>query len=128
MELADRIREKGFRKWYEGELLSGHAHLVLCFLCVVGVVAAFKAASRAQSLTERAYDGMVVVACAAAGLWALRRYLYRMTRAEAIAQQADCPQCGTYARFTLVQSDPGQRWVRVCCRQCSREWQIDDDG
>jgi hypothetical protein len=36
MKLAEGIRRHGFRKWYERELLQSHAHLVLCFLCVIG--------------------------------------------------------------------------------------------
>jgi hypothetical protein len=30
--LYDGIRKVGFRKWYERELLSSHAHMVLAFL------------------------------------------------------------------------------------------------
>ena len=37
MKLADGIRKHGFRKWYERELLQSHAHLVLTFLCAMGI-------------------------------------------------------------------------------------------
>jgi molybdopterin synthase catalytic subunit len=43
MLLSDGIRRIGFRKWYERTLLASHAHLVLCFLCLIGVFAAFEA-------------------------------------------------------------------------------------
>lgn len=36
MRLADGIRKRGFRKWYEGELTRSHLRLVLVLLCAVG--------------------------------------------------------------------------------------------
>ena len=36
------------------------------------------------------------------GVIALRRYLYLLNHAEYVANQADCEQCGTYARFELI--------------------------
>ena len=42
MKLAEGIRKHGFRKWYERELLQSHAHLVLTFLCAIGLFAAFE--------------------------------------------------------------------------------------
>ena len=59
------------------------------------------------------------------GLWALRRYLYLLMHAEHVAHQADCPSCGTYARFKLVQADALDERARVCCRQCGHEWTIE---
>ena len=39
------------------------------------------------------------------GIWAIRRYLFLLMRAEATANQASCPDCGDYGRFSVV----GQR-------------------
>jgi hypothetical protein len=33
MVLAEGIRKHGFRKWYERQLLRGHGHMALTFLC-----------------------------------------------------------------------------------------------
>lgn len=126
MRLAEGIRTVGFRKWYERELLQSHAHLALCFLCVVGVFAAIEAAQRFRSLTDQAIDLTAVLVCGGAGLWALRRYLYLLTHAEFVANQADCPSCGTYARFRLVGAQPGRGTVHVGCGQCRHEWTIDE--
>jgi hypothetical protein len=35
-------------------------------------------------------------------VWALRRYLYLLSHAEATASQADCPACGAYGRLELL--------------------------
>ena len=125
MRLAEGIRRHGFRKWYERELLQSHAHLALTFLCMLGVFAALEAAFRFRSLTDQLIDIAAVLACGGAGLWALRRYLFLLTHAESVANQADCGQCKAYGRLELLQSDATGEAVQVRCRQCSHVWRID---
>jgi hypothetical protein len=122
MQLAEGIRRHGFRKWYERQLLQSHAHLTLTFLCLIGLMGAMEAASSFTAWSDRLTDALAVVICAAVGLWALRRYLYLLNHAEYVANQADCPGCGTYARFTLVAEHTSAASVR--CRKCGHEWTI----
>ena len=124
MKLIAGLRKHGFRKWYERELLQSHGHMVLAFLCMIGVMAALEAAFHFRGLVDQLIDGMAVLICGAVGIWALRRYLYLLSHAEAVAHQADCPGCGTYARFTLVQ-EKGDDTAGVRCRQCAHEWTIE---
>lgn len=124
MKLAAGIRKHGFRKWYERELLRSHAHMALTFLCMVGAIAAFEAATKFRDWSDQLIDMLAIVLCAAVGLWALRRYLYVLLHAEAVANQADCPACGTYARFQLVHAEAEDETARVRCRQCQQEWTI----
>lgn len=124
MKLAEGIRKHGFRKWYERELLQGHAHLALTFICMIGVFAAFEAATTFRSWGDQAVDLAGGLLCTATGLWALRRYLYLLAHAEAAANQADCPQCKTYGRLELMRSDASGEEVQVRCRKCSQLWQI----
>jgi len=126
MHLVDGIRRLGFRKWYERELLQSHAHLALTFLCAVGLFGAIEAAMHYTGWIDRVIDALAVVASGAIGVWALRRYLYLLMHAEHAANQADCPHCGTYARFTLVEGLPNASVVQVCCRVCAHQWSIDD--
>jgi predicted Zn finger-like uncharacterized protein len=125
MKLAEGIRRHGFRKWYERELLQSHAHLALTFLCVVGVFAAFEAIMRYRSLGDQVADLATLLGSGALGLWALRRYLYLLSHAEAVAHQAECTQCQTYGRLELLQSDASGESVQVRCRACSHVWRID---
>ena len=122
MKLADGIRKVGFRKWYERELLAGNAHLAGLLMCVLGLMMALEASSRFTSLLDRVIDIVAVVVCGGAGVWALRRYLVLLARAEAIAHQADCPHCGAYGRMSCE----GERdeAVDVRCRQCGHAWTI----
>lgn len=122
MGLAEGIRKVGFRKWYERELMSGHAHLVLLLMCVLGVMMALEASTRFASAADQAIDFGAVVLCTAAGLWALRRYLARLARAEAIAHQADCPACQAYGRLQCT--DDNAEEVHVRCRSCGHSWTI----
>lgn len=125
MTLAQGIRTIGFRKWYERRLLTGHAHLALVLMATLGVMMALEAATRFATVGERAFDYAVAAACAGGGLWALRRYLFLLTQAEAIANQADCPQCRAYGRLDLLQANDRGDCVRVRCRGCGHGWQID---
>jgi hypothetical protein len=121
MNLADGIRKHGFRKWYERELLQSHAHMVLAFVCLVVAFAAFELMHDGGNSVDNV---AAIVVATAVGTWAVRRYIALLGSAEAAANQADCPGCGTYARFTLVR-EPEQGQVHVACKQCSREWLID---
>lgn len=125
MHLAKGIRRFGFRKWYERELMQGHVHLTLTLLSALGLMGALEAASQFHTWQDRLIDVAAVLACGGIGLWSLRRYLYLLQHAEYVANQAKCPACGTYARFTLVGEPQGEQPVTVCCRQCQHHWEID---
>lgn len=122
--LADAVTRIGFRKWYERELLRGHAHMLLAFLSVIALLASMEA-FRAASVAAKLMDAAFMVACAAIGYWALRRYLFLLMRAEAIANQATCASCGEYGRFEVVTDDNSRHLTEVCCRKCAHHWVID---
>jgi hypothetical protein len=126
VHLIDGMRRLGFRKWYERELLRSHAHLALTFLCAVGLFSAFEALAQFSSWTDRLIDALAIVASGTIGTWSLQRYLHLLMHAENVAHQADCPQCGVYARFTLVDGGAERGGVTVCCRQCAHRWSISD--
>jgi predicted Zn finger-like uncharacterized protein len=125
MKLAEGIRRRGFRKWYERQLLQSHAHLALTFLCALGVVAAMEGVFHVRSFGDQLQDIGALVLCMLTGIWALRRYLFLLGHAEEVANQADCPACQAYGRLELLQSDPSGDRVRVRCRGCGHAWHID---
>lgn len=121
--LAEGVRRYGFRKWYERELLSSHAHLLLTLLssiALIGVLEGFGSGSR----DEKLLDVLLFIASGAIGLWSLRRYLYLLMHAEEVANQANCPDCGVYARFEVMGEDRRSGQTAVCCRACRHEWTI----
>jgi len=125
MKLAEGIRRHGFRKWYERQLLRSHGHLVLTFMCLVGVFAALEGMRGTTSWSERVEEALTVLLCAGAGVLTLRRYLSLLQRAELAAHQAECPQCKAYGRLDLVQSDASGDQVTVRCRGCGHGWRIE---
>jgi hypothetical protein len=120
---AQGVAKRGFRKWYERELLTGHAHLVLLLLSAVGMMGSLEA-FRGASAGEKVLDVILVLLSAAIGFWAMRRYLYLLMRAEEVANQAICSNCGEYGRFTVVNDDRNLRETVVCCRKCAHQWPI----
>jgi hypothetical protein len=127
--LAEGIRRLGFRKWYERELLSSHAHMALAVLAAVALLASFEAlqgASRGQQLLNL---GMAAVSGLIA-YWALRRYMYLLMHAEDIANQANCPRCNAYGQLRLDgAARPGREQahlVPVCCKKCEFHWTLND--
>lgn len=123
-DLAAGVRKVGFRKWYERELLSSHAHMVLAFLCCIALMGILEAFSFANA-HERILDVAMFIVSAALGLWAMRRYLYLLMHAEEVANQAVCPQCGAYGLFDVTSEQVSLRRVHVRCRKCRSEWPIE---
>lgn len=131
--LAEGIRRLGFRKWYERELLSSHAHMALAVLAAVALLASFEAFDGA-SREEKILNTVFVVVSAAVTLWSLQRYTYLLMHAEELANQANCPRCQAYGQLRLserparTESTDGsaQRLVPVCCKRCGFEWDLDD--
>ncbi len=136
MAIPQSIRKRGFRKWYERELLVGHSHLLLLLLCTLAFIGGLEA------FGERGAQRMLIVvsllAAVAIGAWALRRYLFVLMRAELIANQAVCPQCKSYARWQVDDQQAGSgaadddadgpaegdEVMTVRCRKCSHRWPI----
>jgi len=126
--LADGLNRVGFRKWYERELLSSHAHMVLALLATIALLASFEGL-RGASPGDQLMDLAFICVSAAIGLWALRRYIFLLMHAEELANQANCPSCNEYGRFELVSSRDSQagRQMQVRCRKCAGCWQISDE-
>jgi predicted Zn finger-like uncharacterized protein len=120
---SESIRRVGFRKWYERELLSSHGYMILAFLSLIAVIASFEA-FRESSVTGRMMDVLFVIVSTAIGLWALRRYLFLLMRAEELAMQASCGDCGTYGRFRVVGDDQNRHETQVRCSKCEHLWTI----
>ena len=121
--LADGIRKVGFRKWYERELLSSHAHMLLTLLCAISLMATLEL-FHGGTLSEKLVDVALFIISGAVGLWALRRYLYLLSNAETMADQAKCPGCTEYGRLSVVEEDRRNGQILVKCRKCSHQWTL----
>lgn len=140
MDTASQIRQRGFRKWYERQLIDSHLAFVTCFLCGI------TAASCLSALRLTRFSGVDVALLAGLlgacllGWRAWRRYITVLERAERYGNRSCCPRCNTYARFEVLASgsrsegpylDPAADplplpWLKVRCRRCATEWRMPD--
>ncbi len=130
VELADHIRKRGFKKWYERQLIESHAYLVTCFLCMILVAALLETVNlRAPGL-----KGLLMLALIAGGgaigLFSWLRFRAIMVAAERLGGRSVCEQCHAYAKFEIVESGGSRSnpegvldpWLRVRCRKCGHLW------
>jgi len=122
MDIAGRIRRRGFRGWYQAELLRSHGHLLLLLACALALAAGIEVMVRHIGGQRLLVAGCLLVA-GGIGAWALRRYLFLLMRAEHIAHQAVCGSCKAYGRWQ-VERELGDTRIEVCCRACGHRWPI----
>lgn len=126
MGLARGIRKHGFRSWHERELLGSHGWLVLTLLCGFGALAALEALMQSAQASDQILNTLAILVSGAVGMLALRRFLYRLMRAQNAADQAVCARCEVFGRLAVVAEDRAHSWVRVRCRNCALEWCMDE--
>ena len=128
MRLGEGLRRYGFRKWYERELTRGHLGLVLLLLSAVGLLAGIELVGRDMPMANRIGALVLVLVCTGVAVHSTRRYFFLLMRAEHVARQAVCPQCGTFGRLALERDEPRDEPLHVACRKCGQAWQISDPG
>lgn len=131
MEPAESIGRLGFTRWYERQLLQGHAYLVTCFLCIVLVGASLEAVGAQASRLEQLLAAAAILAIGALGIHSLRCYRAILLRAEALARGATCKSCRAYGCITILESgstgdeaaqEDRAPWLKVRCAKCGHAW------
>jgi hypothetical protein len=124
MEPARSIAKLGFRRWYERQLLEGHAWLVTSLLCALAISVSFEA----MSFRESVANALVTVAfCFVGGMiawYGLRRYGAIMRQADGLSQHSRCTTCKAYDKFQMVGEFPT---MTVRCRKCGTQWDLDPE-
>ncbi|MFO1310452.1 MAG: hypothetical protein U1F41_00135 [Burkholderiales bacterium] len=128
--LADAIRARGFRRWYERQLYESHAHLLTGLLSLIMMALALEMIEFRQSASHF----LLLVAIGVGGSWlcvfAWRRFTFQLFRAEYMAERATCVACSAYGRLAVVSAHPSPQSLTGCalhvrCRACGHEWTID---
>jgi hypothetical protein len=134
-DIGAEIRRRGFRRWYERQLVESHAYLVTAFLSLILLLAGFEAMDELRG-SPLYYLAVVGVAAAAGVLtWvAWRRFIVLLGRAELFAESAGCPGCQAWGKFDVLDAEPAgaddppeagrPHWVRVRCRKCGEQWRL----
>ena len=129
MDFDHAIRERGFRRWYERQLIESHLWLVTGFLSLVMMGVALEVVEYRESLGGKIALMAVGGGGGAMCFYAWRRFSHQLGLAEHIAAQATCPGCRVYARLELLRAkdDAGfasGRAADVRCRACGQTWTI----
>jgi hypothetical protein len=129
MEIAAKIRELGFKRWYERQLIESHAYLVTCFLSMIAVAVTLEVPGLMRLGFETLVRLMVAFAGIALCILAWNQYRKRMLLADILGEGATCKNCHAYAAFNVIGSgthlprtDEYDFWMRVRCRKCDHEW------
>jgi hypothetical protein len=134
-DIAQQIRRRGFRRWYERQLTESFAYLVTAFLALILLLAGFEAMGAIRDRPVY-YLAIVLVAGGAGTLtWvAWQRFTTLLARAELFANAAECPRCRAWGRFEVIGAeavaadDPPEagrpHWVRVRCQRCGEHWRL----
>jgi hypothetical protein len=130
MRLDDAIRERGFRRWYERQLIDGHLWLVTGFLALIMMLIAIEVVPFRNSAGALVLLTAIAFAGGGVCLVAWRRFTRILFRAEHLGAQAVCPGCGTYARFVVDDETEAPKsiagWrLALRCRQCDHLWTME---
>jgi hypothetical protein len=121
MEPARAIGKLGFKRWYERQLIEGHAWLITCVLCGLAIAASLEEMSFRESAFKAVLILGFVFAAALLCWYALQRYRVIMDEAERMGELSICGSCRAYAAFKVIGEYPK---MNVRCKKCSHEWTI----
>lgn len=129
MSIDDALRKRGFRRWYERQLIESHAYLVTGFLSLIMMAIALEVIEFRASIV----NAIALALIAAAGGWltifAWKQFTTLLSRAEALAGQAVCSGCRAYGKFDVVEAHDSSealtgRSLVVRCRKCQHQWRM----
>lgn len=130
MRLDDAIRKRGFRRWYERQLVDGHLWLVTGFLALIMMLIAIEVVPVRRSAAGLLLLTLIALAGGGICVVAWRRFTRTLFVAEHLAGQAVCPGCAAYARFTIEAAAEAPEAVAgwrlaLRCRQCGTAWTLE---
>ena len=134
-EIGVEIRRRGFRRWYERQLIESHAYLLTAFLALILLLAGYEAMDFLRG--SPVYYLATIGGAAMAGMltWvAWQRFTVLLARAELFAGSAGCPTCKAWGKFEVLAGEPASvddppeagrpHWLRVRCRKCGECWRL----
>jgi formate dehydrogenase maturation protein FdhE len=138
VDIVEGVRKLGFRKWYERKLIEAHAWLIAGFLALILAFSLIEVRNDTLGAQQRFVLMAAFVATLAGAILAWLRYHHVLEATELAAELAVCPHCGTYGRLSVVRSAPQADdamaanplledlpHLRVRCRKCTGEWQLE---
>ncbi len=128
--LGNTIAARGFRRWYERQLVEAFACMITGALSLLMMGIAIETLE--LGATAAGLLALVAISVAGGGLcivsWS--RFHRLLSLAEHLGEQATCANCHAYARFSVVASreladTPAGCTIDVRCRACGQEWTME---
>src|SRR6185503_4132549 len=91
MEPADSIRRLGFNRWYERQLIEGHAWFISGFICMILIAACVEELSFRGSAWHVLGYVALVLGASAVGIYGIVRYQQILVESERVGERATCP-------------------------------------
>ena len=128
MNIAERIKKVGFKRWHERTLMEGHAYLVGSVLSMIVTFGGMEMVISRGGVGP-VFGGFLTTGIGMAiGAVTLQRYARKLTLAQSMGDRATCKKCNVYGAFNVVSqgvlNHDGTQWMRVRCRKCNNEWSI----
>jgi hypothetical protein len=129
MSIDDAVRARGFRRWYERQLIESHAYLVTLIMTLIAMAIALEVIAFRESLASALTLTLVEFVGGALCIFAWNKFHHMLVTAEHLAEQAVCSQCHVYGRLAVLEArnctdTATGRLLRVRCRGCAHEWQM----
>jgi hypothetical protein len=129
MRIDDALRKRGFRRWYERQLIESHAYLVTGLLSLIMMAIALEMIAFRHSLLHAIALTAIELGGGALVVFSWDRFRCLLANAEALAVQAVCAQCRTYGRLQVIDAHDSEqtitgRLLTVRCRGCAHEWRM----
>lgn len=133
MSIATRIRQLGFRRWHERQLIDAHASLVTAFLAIIVVAVCLDQFRWRDGGLKPLILLVLIVAGTILCFKTVTFYFKVLFRAEHFAQQAVCGECKTYGAIEVTAApdsapdsaeSESEAWLKVRCRKCGHAWTI----
>jgi hypothetical protein len=129
MSIDDAVRKRGFRRWYERQLVESHAYLVTGFLSLIMMAIALEVIEFRESIPNALMLALIAAAGGGLAIFAWKQFTKLLFRAEALAGQAVCGECRAYAKFDVIEAHDSRdaltgRSLVVRCKQCQHQWKM----
>jgi len=129
MSIDDALRKRGFRRWYERQLVESHAYLVTGILSLIMMAIALEVIEFRESIANAFALALIAGSGGGLAIFAWKQFSKLLLRAEALAGQAVCGECRAYGKFDVVEARDSSealtgRSLVVRCRQCQHRWQM----
>ena len=93
MSIEDAVRKRGFRQWYERQLIEGHAYLVTGLLSLLMTALALETIEFRASIVNSIALALVAAIGGWLSLFAWKQFTKLLSCAQALAEQAVCGEC-----------------------------------